>query len=699
VAIAAVAVAPISAILGRALLAQANQPLAPAPVKASDLKVRIEPVGKLPSKGNLAAPVAAGAVLLLVDQSGVIYRWDGTAAAILLGPRDVPSGLKLAAPEAVQNVAATQAGDRVFVTFTSTSVPKDVPKRVSPRAGADAWQVIYRYEFDGKTLSQPKPITALQVRTDGHTGGGLAVIADGSLLLATGDNGDAGEDGQTYAQDPANHLSKILRISPADGSVEIIARGVRNVQRLDVEKREDVEWLDFVDMGGSVAEELNSVRVADLLDRSQPHNFGWGKFPADRQSREGTFYINSGGGAMAMAPIPEPGFIQPIAQFGREGAKDFVSTGPVSSPKSFVNITWLMSDLVGGALYATTGARSKTLQDVSRVTLVDANSQPVTLKALAGGERPDPRFFTYPDGTAGVLLERTGAFYRLTEIGATGGGGVAPAALQEGFFDSNGVRIHYLEQGTGEPVVLVHPLDSNARAWIANGVMPDLARDHRVIALDCRGHGQSDKPHDPKQYGPEMALDLARLLDHLSLKQAHVVGYSMGAELAAILLVRQPERFLTVTLGAGAGRFEWVSTDAQHAEEEALEYENLGVSPKLFLEESPPTTPDPEVEDLRKQQAATLADKTRDRAALAAFSRARKDRLITSGQTAAVTVPTLGIAGSLDPALEWLQKLQKMRAAVKLVVIDGATHSGAKAAIGQPQFLAAVREFITSARR
>jgi pimeloyl-ACP methyl ester carboxylesterase len=261
------------------------------------------------------------------------------------------------------------------------------------------------------------------------------------------------------------------------------------------------------------------------------------------------------------------------------------------------------------------------------------------------------------------------------------------------------VRIHYLEQGTGEPIVLVHALDSNARAWIANGVMTDLARDHRVIALDCRGHGQSDKPHDPKQYGPEMALDLARLLDHLSLKQAHVVGYSMGAELVAILLVRQPERFLTVTLGAGAGRFEWVSTDAQHAEEEALEYENLGVSPKLFLEESPLNTPDPEIEDLRKQQAATLADKARDRAALAAFSRARKDRLITSAQAAAVTLPTLGIAGSLDPALSSLQTLQKMRPAVKLVVIEGATHSGAKAAIGQPQFLAAVRDFITSARR
>src|SRR6185436_20140435 len=118
----------------------------------------------------------------------------------------------------------------------------------------------------------------------------------------------------------------------------------------------------------------------------------------DHQSREGTFYINSGGGAMAMAPTPEPGFIQPIAQFGREGAKDFVGTGPVSSPTSFVKITSLMSDLVGGALYAITGPPSKTGLDVFRVELLDATSKPVTLKALSGGERPDPRFFNFPDG-------------------------------------------------------------------------------------------------------------------------------------------------------------------------------------------------------------------------------------------------------------------------------------------------------------
>jgi pimeloyl-ACP methyl ester carboxylesterase len=313
---------------------------------------------------------------------------------------------------------------------------------------------------------------------------------------------------------------------------------------------------------------------------------------------------------------------------------------------------------------------------------------------LAGGARPEPRLFNCPDGSAGVLLERTGEFFRLTEVVPPGYTGDAP---KDGSFDSNGVRIHYREQGAGEPIVLVHPLDTSASFWSANGILQDLARDHRVIALDCRGHGQSDKPHDPAQYGPEMALDIARLLDHLGLKQAHVVGYSMGAELAAILLVRQPERFLTVTLAAGAGRFEWVSTDAQHADEEALEYENVGVSPKLFLEESPLNTPDPEIDDLKRQQIDRLADKTRDRAALAAFSRARKDRLITPAQAAAVTVPTLGIAGSLDPSLEWLQKLQKTRPPMKLVVIDGATHSGARAAASQPLFLAAVRDFIVSA--
>src|SRR5262249_189666 len=80
-----------------------------------------------------------------------------------------------------------------------------------------------------------------------------------------------------------------------------------------------------------------------------------------------------------------------------------------------------------------------------------------------------------------------------------------------------------------------------------------LAKDYRVIAPDLRGHGKSDKPTGDKQYGIEMVEDLVRLLDHLKIKKAHAVGYSMGALITGKLLATHPDRPLSATLvGAGA---------------------------------------------------------------------------------------------------------------------------------------------------
>ena len=67
-------------------------------------------------------------------------------------------------------------------------------------------------------------------------------------------------------------------------------------------------------------------------------------------------------------------------------------------------------------------------------------------------------------------------------------------------------------------------------------MFPALAASYRVIAMDARGHGLSGKPHDPAQYGPEMGLDVVRLLDHLGLRRAHILGYSMGAHIVAQLV-------------------------------------------------------------------------------------------------------------------------------------------------------------------
>jgi pimeloyl-ACP methyl ester carboxylesterase len=117
-------------------------------------------------------------------------------------------------------------------------------------------------------------------------------------------------------------------------------------------------------------------------------------------------------------------------------------------------------------------------------------------------------------------------------------------------FNSNGVKIAYFVQGKGEPVVLIHGwLSSAGLNWALPGISGLLAKDFRVIALDVRGHGLSDKPTKEEAYGRELVEDVVRLLDHLKIKKAHIVGYSMGGIIAANFLARHPDRAQSGTLG------------------------------------------------------------------------------------------------------------------------------------------------------
>jgi len=117
-------------------------------------------------------------------------------------------------------------------------------------------------------------------------------------------------------------------------------------------------------------------------------------------------------------------------------------------------------------------------------------------------------------------------------------------------FDSAGVRIHYTVQGTGEPVILIHGLYASAlKNWGFNGVIADLAQHYQVIALDCRGHGDSDKPTNEGDYGLKMVDDVVRLMDHLHLPSANIVGYSMGGMITLKLAVTHPDRVHSAILG------------------------------------------------------------------------------------------------------------------------------------------------------
>ena len=276
----------------------------------------------------------------------------------------------------------------------------------------------------------------------------------------------------------------------------------------------------------------------------------------------------------------------------------------------------------------------------------------------------------------------------------------AIAFAQDKFFDSNGVTIRYVDQGSGsEPIILLHGNGGSLQTWVNRGILPNLVRDYRVIAFDARGHGKSGKPHDPKQYGREAALDVVRLLDHLAIRQAHIVGYSMGAATTSHLLTLRPDRFLTATLIAGVGPFEWTAQQAREAEQEAMEREKECVSRSQIYRLAPLNAPKPSEDDIKAQSAACFADSNQDRFALAALRRSGGERVINPTVAAAVTVPTLGIVGSLDPNKVGLEALKKLRPNLRFIVVDGAVHGGDRGILTRPELMAALREFLLANRK
>jgi pimeloyl-ACP methyl ester carboxylesterase len=272
-----------------------------------------------------------------------------------------------------------------------------------------------------------------------------------------------------------------------------------------------------------------------------------------------------------------------------------------------------------------------------------------------------------------------------------------PAHGAEGSFDSNGVSIHYVDEGHGTPLVLVHGLTNSIQTWRDTGVFEDLARDHRVVALDMRGHGKSGKPHDPAAYGPEMYLDVIRLMDHLGIKQAHIVGFSLGAYFTSSLLAANPDRFTSATLIAGGAITRYTDKLEARDETEAKEIERDCISRSFILRLSPPTAK-PTEEELRKRSEDCMANPDFDRFAMAALFRGKKLQVVSADEVAKTRVPTLAIVGTLDPLRAAVQDLQKLRPDMKIVYIEGAVHSPLppNAVLRQPETLKALRESFAS---
>lgn len=202
-------------------------------------------------------------------------------------------------------------------------------------------------------------------------------------------------------------------------------------------------------------------------------------------------------------------------------------------------------------------------------------------------------------------------------------------------FTHDDLNFEFLDEGPrdGTPILLIHGFASNKRVnWVSPGWVQTLTEArYRVIALDNRGHGNSDKPHEPEAYTPEkMADDAAALLDHLNIEEAHVMGYSMGARISAFLALRHADRVKSLIFGGlGIGMIEGVGDWDPIAD--AL------LAPSL--------------DDVTHEQGRTFrkfADQTKsDRFALAACIKASRT-LVSPEDIAKIQVPTLIAVGTKD---------------------------------------------------
>jgi pimeloyl-ACP methyl ester carboxylesterase len=226
-------------------------------------------------------------------------------------------------------------------------------------------------------------------------------------------------------------------------------------------------------------------------------------------------------------------------------------------------------------------------------------------------------------------------------------------------FSSNGVDIAFLDGGEGDPILLIHGFASNHVVnWGATGWIDTLKRDgRRVIAMDVRGHGRSEKLRDPEAYPLALlADDAARLLDHLGIAAADVMGYSMGARITVAMALAHQDRLRSMILG-GMGYAMVEGMQGEDAIVAALEAPGLD-----------------QVTGEPGRAYRKFAEQTgSDTLALAACMRKAR-QTFTAEQLATIHVPTLVAIGDKDRVAGSAEGLARLIPGAEVFVIPNRDH-------------------------
>jgi pimeloyl-ACP methyl ester carboxylesterase len=265
------------------------------------------------------------------------------------------------------------------------------------------------------------------------------------------------------------------------------------------------------------------------------------------------------------------------------------------------------------------------------------------------------------------------------------------AAGAEGFSEKGGAKIHYWVEGKegGAPVLLVHGFAGNAEFFRMAPLLAALKDDFAVIGVDVRGHGKSDKPHDPESYGMHMVDDLVGLLDHLAIEKASVVGYSMGGALALALVARHPGRVTCAVVGGYGYRPAPEDPDEDVFEQVATALEKgEGFGPLHTVLTAEGDEPMPEAQ---QKFISQMLLSTNDAQALAAVARSL-DALVPGAEALrANEVPTFAIVGARDGLRPDVERLASIMGDLRVCVVPGADHMET---FVQPQFTEEVKAFL-----
>jgi len=245
-------------------------------------------------------------------------------------------------------------------------------------------------------------------------------------------------------------------------------------------------------------------------------------------------------------------------------------------------------------------------------------------------------------------------------------------------FRNGDVEIAYLDVGAGDPIVLVHGFASSKEFnWVNPSWVGELTgAGYRVVALDNRGHGASSKPYDPAAYEMTlMAGDVRALLDHLGIARADVMGYSMGARIAAFVAVHHPARVRSAVFGGLGIRM--------------VEPHGGGLAPRVVAALQAPSLAD--VTDPIGRSFRKFAEQTKSDLKALAACMSRPRTLLTREQVAGIRAPVLVAVGTRDEVSGSGPELAALIPGARALEIPDRDHM---LAVGDKVFKAGVVEFL-----